>query len=80
MVWGEIGGEFGMNDTNIEVTVYSVVMDPALDRLVRSNDPHLGKMVEEKIRVSIHAGGRQFQYSLSRPDFTRFTHLTASNM
>src|SRR5712691_3999267 len=64
-----------MNDTSIAGTVYSVTMDSSLDRLVRSNDPSLQKMVEEKIRIVLRGGGSRFQYTLSRSDFTRLTHL-----
>jgi hypothetical protein len=50
-------------------------MDASLDKLVRSNDVHLQKMVEERIKALVSAGGSRFQYTISRPDFTRLSHL-----
>jgi hypothetical protein len=64
-----------MSDTSVECTVYTVVMDSSLDRLVRSNDPTLRKMVEEKIRTSLRGGGSLFQYALSGSEFTCLAHL-----
>jgi hypothetical protein len=64
-----------MTDISIEGTVYSVTMNPDLDRLVRSNDPSLQKMVEDRIRTLLRSGGTRFRYTLSRSDFTRLTHL-----
>ena len=62
-----------MSDISIEGTLYSTSMDSGLDRLVRSNHPSLPKMVEDRIKALMNAGGRAFRYTLPRDDFKRLT-------
>ena len=64
-----------MSDISIEGTLYSISMDSSLDRLVRSNDPSLQKMVEDRIKALMNAGGRAFRYTLPRDDFKHLTHF-----
>jgi hypothetical protein len=64
-----------MSDIVIEGTLYSISMDSGLDRLVRSNDPSLQKMVEDRIKALMNAGSRAFRYTLPRDDFRRLTHF-----
>jgi hypothetical protein len=64
-----------MNEISIEGTLYSITMDSGLDRLVRSNDPSLQKMVEDRIKTVLRAGGRQFRYTVTRGDFKRLAHV-----
>jgi hypothetical protein len=64
-----------MSDFEIEGTLYSISMDSSLDRLVRSNDPSLQKMVEDRIKTLMQADGRPFRFTLARNDFRRQTHV-----
>jgi hypothetical protein len=64
-----------MADTSIECAVYTVEMDRSLDRLVRSNDPSLQKMVEDRIKMVLRTRGQRFSYALPRSDFTRLAHV-----
>lgn len=53
-----------MSDRAIELTVYEIQMDDALDRIVRSSDPSLQKLVEERIRNLLAGRGNRFSYAL----------------
>jgi len=64
-----------MSDISIEGTLYSISMDSSLDRLVRSNDPSLQKMVEDRIKALMNAGGRAFRHTIPRNEFRRLVHF-----
>jgi hypothetical protein len=64
-----------MADISVEGTVHTIDMDASLDRIVRSNDPSLQKMVEKRIRTVLQGPGTRFSYSLTGADFTRLAHL-----
>jgi hypothetical protein len=64
-----------MVDSSVELTVYEIQMDTGLDRIVRSNDPSLQKMVEDRIRKLLQGSGTRFSYALSRSDFIRLSHV-----
>jgi hypothetical protein len=64
-----------MSDRAIELTVYEIQMDDALDRIVRSSDPSLQKLVEERIRNLLAGRGNRFSYALSKADFIRFARV-----
>lgn len=62
-----------MRDFNIDCKLYSMAMDPGLDRLIRSNDPSLQKMLEDRVRAVLRAGGKHYRYTLPRQEFIRLT-------
>ena len=64
-----------MSVIRIDGMLYSISMDSGLDRLVRSSDPSLQKMVEEQIKTVMDASGRPFRYVIQRNDFRRLTHI-----
>lgn len=64
-----------MSDICVEGTVHSISMDTSLDRLVRTSDPGLQKLVEEKIGTLMRSAGRSFRYKVPRDEFKRQTHV-----
>jgi hypothetical protein len=64
-----------MIDSSVEPTVYQIEMDASLDRIVRSSDPSLQKMVEDRVRKLLRSPGTRFSYALSRTDFLRLSHI-----
>ena len=46
-----------------------------LDRIVRSSDPSLQKMVQDKVKVSLRRPESQVSYNVSRSEFARLAHL-----
>ena len=63
-----------MSDLSIESTVYGIDM-LAIDGIVRSNDPSLEKLVQNKVKASLRHPQSKASYRLSRPDLKRLAQL-----
>lgn len=58
-----------MNEYKISLALHDIQIDDHLNRLIRSSDPHLRKMLEEEIRQRTAGIGQSFKFSISESEF-----------